>query len=66
MEKLDLRTPLQKERDERNKKIHLEYETILLNLPEKGTQWAVFRILGEKYGMRPQGIRSVIEKKESN
>jgi hypothetical protein len=48
---LDLRTPLQKEKDLRNEKIVDDYRTIQLNLPKNATKWAIYRKLGETYGM---------------
>ncbi|UWX66174.1 hypothetical protein NZD85_09730 [Empedobacter stercoris] len=64
---LDLRTPLQKEKDERNKKIYEEYLSILQNPPEGATKWAIWRALGQKHGgLHPQGVRAVILKMEKN
>ncbi|MGC4128549.1 MAG: hypothetical protein QM564_03100 [Bergeyella sp.] len=65
IDKIDFRTPLQREKDERNQKIYAEYQEILNNLPESITKWSVWRALGEKYGMKPQGIRGVLLKMES-
>ena len=65
IEKIDLRTPLQKEKAERNKLIYTDYEAILTNLPENATKWAIWRTLGEKYGMKAQGIRTIITKIEN-
>ncbi len=62
---LDLRTPLQKEKDVRNEKIYQDYQKILENLPEKATKWAIWRAIGEKYNLQPQGIRQIILKFES-
>ena len=62
---LDLRTPLQKEKAERNEKIFQEYTKILENPPKKATKWAIWRAIGEKYNLQPQGIRQIILKFES-
>ncbi|WP_068597026.1 hypothetical protein [Vaginella massiliensis] len=63
---LDLRTPLQREKDERNKKIHQEYKEILENPPENFTKWAIWRAIGEKYGLQAQGVRVIISKMEQH
>lgn len=59
---IDLRTPLQKKRDERNKEIFSQYTSYMSNLPDGAAQWSVFRVLAEQFGMKPQGIRTVIKK----
>lgn len=64
-DKIDLRTPLQRKREERNKKICEDYFNIMNNLPDKATPWAIWRTLGERYGMKAQGIRAIINKFES-
>lgn len=61
---LDLRTPLQKKKDERNEKIHQEYKKILENPPKKSTKWAIWRAIGAKYGLKAQGVRVIISKKQ--
>ncbi len=61
---IDLRTPLQKKRDERNKEIYSQYTYYMNNLPDDTAQWTIFRILAEQFGMKPQGIRTVIKKLE--
>lgn len=61
-EKIDLRTPLQRKRDERNKEIYKIYLEYMNNLPEGAGEWSVFRTIAERYEMKPQGIRSVINK----
>lgn len=58
-EKYDLRTPLQRERDERNVKIIDEYRNIKREMPEV-TNWTAYRVLAETFGMKTQGIRSII------
>ena len=62
-EQLDLRTPLQKEKDERNEKIFQEYKKILENPPEKFTKWAIWRAIGAKYGLKAQGVRVILSKR---
>ena len=61
---IDLRTPLQKQKDERNEKIYQEYKDILKNLTEGATKWAIWRAIGEKYGLQAQGIRVIIARME--
>ncbi|MCU7559100.1 hypothetical protein N4T42_02130 [Riemerella anatipestifer] len=61
-EQIDLRTPLQRKRDERNKEIYKIYLEYMNNLPEGAGEWSVFRTIAERYEMKPQGIRSVINK----
>ncbi|WP_288764190.1 hypothetical protein [uncultured Weeksella sp.] len=63
---LDLRTPLQREKDERNEKIYQEYKEILDNPPENSTKWAIWRAIGEKYGLQAQGVRVIISKMEQH
>lgn len=63
-EQIDLRTPLQKKRDKRNKEIYSMYNAYMSNLPDGTGQWSVFRIIAEQFGMKPQGIRTVIKKME--
>lgn len=58
----DLRTPLQKARDERNKKIMQEYLHMIKTLPKETTKWSIYRTLAPKFGLQPQGIRTIIEK----
>ena len=60
---LDLRTPLQKEKAERNEKIFQEYTKILENPPKKATKWAIWRAIGEKYGLKAQGVRVILSKR---
>ncbi|WP_027384900.1 hypothetical protein [Epilithonimonas caeni] len=62
---LDLRTPLQKQKDKRNEKIYQEYIKILENPPQNATKWAIWRAIGEKYGLKAQGIRSILHKMNS-
>lgn len=62
---IDLRTPLQKQKDERNEKIYQEYKYILENLPEGATKWAIWRAIGEKYGLQAQGVRVILAKMEN-
>ncbi|CAM3252672.1 hypothetical protein [Empedobacter stercoris] len=62
---IDLRTPLQKQKDERNEKIYQEYKDILENLPEGATKWAIWRAIGEKYGLQAQGVRVILAKMEN-
>lgn len=59
---IDLRTPLQKKRDKRNKEIYQLYTDYVDSLPKETAKWSIFRKIAEQYGMKPQGIRSVIEK----
>ena len=63
---LDLRTPLQREKDERNEKIYQEYKEILDKPPENSTKWAIWRAIGEKYGLQAQGVRVIISKMEQH
>lgn len=63
-EPVDLRTPLQKARDERNQQIYEEYLWIKEVIPADTPKWSVWRSIGEKFGLKPQGIRSVIAKIE--
>lgn len=64
--RLDLRTPLQRQRDERNQDIYKIYIEYMNNLPKEASKWSVFRILAEQFGMQPQGIRSIIKKMEQS
>ena len=63
---IDFRTPLQREKDERNQRIYEEYKAILKNPPENVTKWSIWRAIGEKYGLKPQGIRQILLKMEDN
>lgn len=63
-EQVDLRTPLQKKRDKRNKEIYQLYTDYVDSLPQGTAKWSIFRTIAEQYGMKPQGIRSVIEKEK--
>jgi hypothetical protein len=60
-EKIDFRTPLQKERDERDEKIYARYMEIR-DRATKTSQWAIWRVLSGEFGMKPQGIRYAIER----
>lgn len=62
--KIDLRTPLQKERDERNQKIFKEYVEMKEMLPKDTSKLSIWRVIAEKYNMQPQGIRTIIVKME--
>lgn len=62
--KIDLRTPLQKERDERNQKIFKEYIEMKEMLPKDTSKLSIWRVIAEKYNMQPQGIRTIILKME--
>ena len=62
IQQLDLRTPLQKEKDKRNENIYQDYITILENPPQNATKWAIWRAIGEKYGLKAQGVRSILNK----
>lgn len=62
--KIDLRTPLQKERDERNQKIFKEYVEMKEMLPKDTSKLSIWRVIAEKYNMQPQGIRTIILKME--
>lgn len=62
--KIDLRTPLQKERDERNQKIFKEYNEMKEMLPKDTSKLSIWRVIAEKYNMQPQGIRTIILKME--
>lgn len=62
--KIDLRTPLQKERDERNQKIFKEYIEMKEMLPKDTSKLSIWRVIAEKYNMQPQGIRTIIVKME--
>lgn len=59
---IDLRTPLQRQRDERNREIYKMYNEYMNNLPEDTSHWAVLRTIAEQFDMKPQGIRMVIKK----
>lgn len=63
---IDLRTPLQKQHAERNQKIYQEYLDILKNAPSDATKWSIWRAIGEKFGLKPAGVRSIITKMETN
>lgn len=63
--KIDLRTPLQKERDERNQKIFKEYNEMKEMLPKDTSKLSIWRVIAEKYNMQPQGIRTIIVKMEN-
>lgn len=62
----DLRTPNQRAKDERNKKIVEMYDSMVKVLPEDTSKWSMYRAIGEEFGMQPQGIRMVIEKNLKN
>jgi len=62
MKKIDLRTPLQRERAKRDIEIHSDYKEILSKVPKTATKWAIYRTLAELHGLKPQGIRSILEK----
>lgn len=62
--KIDLRTSLQKERDERNQKIFKEYVEMKEMLPKDTSKLSIWRVIAEKYNMQPQGIRTIIVKME--
>jgi hypothetical protein len=64
MDKVDLRTPLQRQRQEREIKIYARYKAIEQQLPE-ATKWAIYRIIAEEFEMRPQGVRSAIERQKT-
>lgn len=64
--KIDLRTPLQKQKAERNEKILSEYKKIVANPPEGATKWAIWRTIGERYGLKAQGVRQILSKMEAN
>jgi hypothetical protein len=61
-ETIDFRTPLQRERDKRDEIICARYNEIKCQAP-KDSQWAIWRVLSEEFGMKPQGIRYAIERK---
>lgn len=61
-EQIDLRTPLQRQRDERNKKIYQMYKELKNNLPEDVAEWSIMRNLAERYNMKAQGVRVVVKK----
>ena len=63
--KSDLRTPKQRERDERNEKIYKEYQELIKALPKDTSKFSIWRVLAEKYDLQPQGIRTVVMKMES-
>ena len=63
--KIDLRTPKQRERDERNEKIYKEYQELIKALPKDTSKFSIWRLLAEKYDLQPQGIRTVVMKMES-
>ena len=63
--KIDLRTPKQRERDERNEKIYKEYQELIKALPKDTSKFSIWRVLAEKYDLQPQGIRTVVMKMES-
>ena len=65
-EEIDLRTPLQKKRQKRNERIFKEYTGILNNPPQNATKWAIWRAIGDKYGLKAQGVRTVINKMQKN
>ena len=63
--KIDLRTPKQRERDERNEKIYKEYQELIKALPKDTSKFSIWRVLDEKYDLQPQGIRTLVMKMES-
>lgn len=62
IEQIDLRTPLQKQRDERNEEIFRMYKEMKRNLPNDASELSIYRIIGERFQLQAQGIRSVIKK----
>lgn len=65
IEEIDLRTPLQKQRDERNLQIMNDYELMLESLPKETSKFSIWRVLGEKYNLKPQGIRRIVTPKDT-
>lgn len=62
LENIDLRTPLQRQRDERNKEIFRIYKEIKRKLPNDIPELSIYRIIGEQFKLQAQGVRSVINK----
>lgn len=62
LENIDLRTPLQRQRDERNKEIFRIYKKIKRKLPNDTPELSIYRIIGEQFKLQAQGVRSVINK----
>ncbi|WP_372473326.1 hypothetical protein AB4865_10905 [Capnocytophaga sp. ARDL2] len=62
LENIDLRTPLQRQRDERNKEIFRIYKEIKRKLPNDTPELSIYRIIGEQFKLQAQGVRSVINK----
>lgn len=62
LENIDLRTPLQRQRDERNKEIFRIYKEIKRKLPNDTPELSIYKIIGEQFKLQAQGVRSVINK----
>jgi hypothetical protein len=60
---LDFRTPLQRERDERDEKMFARFKEVRESMPDKSL-WLVWRAVGNEFGLHPQGVRSAIERYE--
>jgi hypothetical protein len=57
IKRLDFRTPLQKERDERAAKVYARH----LEIKDFATsQWAAWRVIADEFGMKPEGVRSIV------
>lgn len=60
-EKIDLRTPLQRKRDERDEKLYARYTEMKAKVPE-GSAWSMCRVLAGEFKMRPQGVRNALNR----
>ncbi|MDO4729297.1 MAG: hypothetical protein Q4B43_09905 [Bacteroidota bacterium] len=59
-ETIDLRTTLQKEREERNKAIYQYYKQIKSKVSEWESERSIYRLISEDYDMSIEGIRKVV------
>lgn len=65
--KMDLRTPLQRRRAERNKLIYTQFLEMMQDSDNTGvTKWAVIRTVAELHGLTAQGVRGIIVKLEKD
>jgi len=64
-EMIDLRTPLQRERDERDEKIYEEYKKIIAVLSDDNhSKRGIWRVIGGKFGLSPETINIILQKME--
>ena len=60
-EVIDLRTPLQRVRDERDDKLFARFTEMRAKVPG-GSTWAMCRVLADEFNMQPQGVRYAIKR----